>query len=270
MTERPAERDTAYGDDVDSADDDPEDVDEGRDAEHEFELVSEDDVEDTTLSLFEGDEGRLTLEQRKALVSLLRHRYLSAAHQPAEWRTLVDSQPLIRSRLNDLFLDLHVDVIHEIAFKRQAVPEGEGRFPKLLHDFAYTREETILLIFLRQRFRSERADGVDHVFVDRDDLLEQIANFRPSHATDRSGDTRKSENALESLRRAGILFKTPDEHRFQVSPVIEVLLPLPRLAELLDWLMGETPDAQNKTSPPGATDVPFEFASEPGLPEAST
>src|SRR5487761_501137 len=193
----------------------------------------------SSLSLFEGDEGGLTLEQRKALVSLLKHRYISAARQPAEWRTLLESQLPLKSRLNDLFLDLHIDRAHQVAFKRQATPEGEGRFPTLLHDIAYTREETILLVFLRQRFRSERAYGVDEVFIDREELLAQVGHFRPAHATDQFGDTRKSENALDSLRRAGILFKTADEHRFQVSPVIEVLLPLPRLAELLDWLLGE-------------------------------
>ena len=259
----------ARDDGVDRAGDEPE-ADDDLAPEHEanFEFAAEQDVEDGTLSLFEGDEGQLSLEQRKALVAILRRRYISAAHQPIEWRVLVDSQQLIRSRLNDMFLDLHLDLLHEVAFKRQAVAEGEGRFPMLLRDFAYTREETILLIFLRQRFRSERADGVDDVFIDRDDLLEQIMNFRPSHATDRSGDARKSENALESLRRAGILFKTPDEHRFQVSPVIEVLLPLPRLAELLDWLLGETPDSHVEPSAAVATNVPFEFDSEPASAEA--
>ncbi|MDQ2894567.1 MAG: DUF4194 domain-containing protein [Actinomycetota bacterium] len=200
------------------------------------------EVERTTLSLFEGDEGGLTLELRKTLVSLLKHRYISAAGQPAEWRALLESQVVLKSRLNDMFLDLHVDRARQVAFKRQATPEGEGRFPTLLHDIAYTREETILLVFLRQRFRSERADGIDNVFIDREELLAQVGHFRPSHATDQFGDIRRSENALDSLRRAGILFKTADEHRFQVSPVIEVLLPLPRLAELLDWLLGQNGD----------------------------
>lgn len=200
------------------------------------------EVERSTLSLFEGDEGGLTLEQRKTLVSLLKHRYISAARQPIEWRTLLESQVLLQSRLNDMFLDLHIDRARQVAFKRQATPEGEGRFPTLLHDIAYTREETILLVFLRQRFRSERADGIDDVFIDREELLAQVGHFRPAHATDQFGDIRKTENALDSLRRAGILFKTADEHRFQVAPVIEVLLPLPRLAELLDWLLGENGD----------------------------
>lgn len=201
--------------------------------------LADGDLESSSLSLFEGDEGGLTLDQRKALVSLLKHRYISGARLPTEWRTLVESEIVLRARLNDLFLDLHIDRSRQIAFKRQAVPEGEGRFPTLLHDFAYTREETILLVFLRQRFRSERADGADDVLIDREELLEQVAHFRPAHATDQAGDARKSENSIESLRRAGILLRTADEHRFMVSPVIEVLLPLPRLAELLDWLLGE-------------------------------
>jgi hypothetical protein len=218
-----------------------------------------DSDEESSLSLFDGDEGGMTLEQRKALVSILKHRYISAASQPAEWRALLESQLLIKSRLNDVFLDLHIDHTHEIAFKRQAHPEGEGRFPTLLHDIAYTREETILLVFLRQRFRSERADGVHDVFIDRDELLDQVEHFRPLHATDRSGDTRKSENALDSLRRAGILLKTADEHRLQISPVIEVLLPLPRLAELLDWVLGTNGSATDNEAVTSDVDTPGEL-----------
>ena len=109
----------------------------------------------------------------------------------------------------------------QIAFKRQAVPEGDGRFPTLLHDIAHTREETILLIFLRQRFRSERADGADAVLIDREELLDAVTRFRPPDANDRSGDARKVENAILSLQRSGILLRTADEQRLRVAPVIE-------------------------------------------------
>jgi hypothetical protein len=208
--------------------------------------ATEDTIEPTSLSLFEGDEGRLALDQRKTLVSLLKHRYICAARHPSEWRVLLDCEVLIKSRLNDMFLDLHVDRTRQVAFKRQAVPEGGGQpFPTLLYDPAYTREETIMLVFLRQRFRSEQAAGADDVLVDREELVSTVAHFRPGHATDQSGDDRRSENAVDSLRRSGILLKTSDPHRFRVSPVIEVLLPLPRLAELLQWLIannGESAD----------------------------
>jgi Domain of unknown function (DUF4194) len=200
--------------------------------------VEDADIEGRSLSLFEGDEGTLTYEQRCTLVFLLKHRYISAEQHPAEWRTLIGAQVQLRSRLNDLFLDLHIDAHAQIAFKRQAVPEGDGRFPTLLHDIAHTREETILLIFLRQRFRSERADGADAVLIDREELLDAVARFRPPDANDRSGDARKVENAVVSLQRAGILLRTGDEQRLRVAPVIEVILPLPRLQELLDTLLG--------------------------------
>lgn len=211
---------------------------------HDLDAAFEDDApaEDSSLSLFEGDEGALTMEQRRTLVALLKHRYLSAERNPGEWRTLLADLPLLKSRLNDLFLDLHIDHAYQVAFKRQAVPEIGPAFPTLLHDTAYTREETILLVILRQRFRSQRSDGNGVVLVDREGLLDEIAAFRPEHATDRSGDRRRAENALATLVKARILLRTNDPERFKVAPVIEVLLPLQRLNELAEWLTRATSD----------------------------
>jgi Domain of unknown function (DUF4194) len=205
----------------------------------------EDEIADSTsLSLFEGDEGRLTLEQRRTLVSLLKHRYISATLHASEWRALMDCELLMKSRLNDMFLELHIDRTRQIAFKRQAVPEGGARpFPTLLRDSAYSREETILLIFLRQRFRSEQSSGASDVLVDLEELFSAVTIFRPGHATDKAGDNRRTDNAIESLRRSGILLKTSDPQRLRVAPVIEILLPLPRLAELLQWLLAENGEA---------------------------
>ncbi|TFD23298.1 DUF4194 domain-containing protein [Cryobacterium sp. TMS1-13-1] len=197
------------------------------------------DSDPASLSLFEGDEGGLSVEQRRTLVLLLKHRYISSALQPAEWQTLLKSQSLLKSRLNDVFLDLHVDLHYEIAFKRQALAEGGERFPTLLHDVAYSREETILLVLLRQRFRSERANGLEIVLVDRDNLVDNVAHFRPERATDLSGDARKATAAVDSLAKARVLLKTSDPDRFRISAVIEVLLPVERLRELLEWLRAE-------------------------------
>jgi Domain of unknown function (DUF4194) len=236
-------------------------------------VVEDADVEGRSLSLFEGDEGSLTYEQRCALVFLLRHRYVSAEQHPAEWRTIIDAQVQLRSRLNDMFLDLHVDERAQVAFKRQAVPDSDGRFPTLLHDIAHTREETILLIFLRQRFRSERADGADAVIVDRQELLDAVTRFRPRDANDQSGDARRAGNAIESLQRSGILLRSADEQRLHVAPVIEVLLPLPRLHELLDTLLslnGATPagdpDEQDLAAGPGLPDAMASGGEDPGGP----
>lgn len=200
-----------------------------------------------SLSLFEGDEGRLGAAQRRTLVTLLRSRYLSRAAHPQEWRTLLESETLLRSRLNELFLELHIDHTYEVAYKRQAQPEEGGRFPTLLRDTAYTREETILLVFLRGRLRTERAGGAESVFVGRAEMLEYISQFRPAYATDRSGDARKAEKAVDNLIRSAILLKSDDPDRLRIAPVIEVLLSLERLGELLEWLQASNgemgPDA---------------------------
>lgn len=231
------------GDDIDEEADEADESDDADDPSGEypdddgFTHREDIDADPNSFSLFEGDEGGLTLAQRRTLVYLLKNRYLSAAGQPGEWRTLLESTSLLRSRLNDLFLDLHVDLHYEVAFKRQAVGEGGDRFPTLLHDVAYSREETILLVLLRQRFRSERANGHEVVIVDRDNLVLNVSQFRPEHATDRSGDARRAAGAVDSLVKARVLLKTSDPDRFRVAPVIEVLLPVERLTELLRWLV---------------------------------
>lgn len=199
----------------------------------------------SSLALFANDSGGLSMAQRRAFVCLLKNRFVSAIDHPVEWRVIRETPEPFKSRLNDMFLDLHLDTQHEVAFKRQAATDGGAReFPTLLHDTAHTREETILLTFLRMRFQSERASGHEDVTVERDEMLTHVASFRPAHATDRSGDATKASNAIDNLTKAKVLRKTNDSDRLRVSPVIAVLLPLPRLHELYEWLM-----AENGTAP---------------------
>ncbi|HZM74557.1 MAG TPA: DUF4194 domain-containing protein [Candidatus Limnocylindrales bacterium] len=198
----------------------------------------------SSVALFEGDDGGLELPQRRVLVALLKQRFITSQSHPKEWKTLTANPRPIRSRLNDLFLDLHLDTGREVAYKRQVVPEGGGRFPTLLHDTAWSREETILLVYLRTRSRSEEAAGTSRTYVDRQDMLEHVATLRPAHATDHAADGRRAINAIESLSRAGLLIGASTADRFEVSRAIDVLLPLERLQELLRWLK-----AQHTTDP---------------------
>jgi hypothetical protein len=209
-------------------------------------------------SLWDGDEGTLTEKQRDALVVLLKHEYISFDTYPHEFRTLVENPSPIRSMLNNLYLDLHLDAVREIAHKRPA--RGEGRkFRTILYDTAYNREETLLLVFLREQFRAEGAAGVTHVFVDSADMQEYVARFRPAHDTDESGGRRKVENAIASLKKAKLVTATvgsPD--RFQISRAIEALLPVERLNALLEALR-----AQNQAGAAGdASSTPGETATE--------
>jgi hypothetical protein len=218
------------------------------DASDEIAALDPDDPEreaTTSVSLFEGDEGGLEYAERRALVALLKQRFISARTHPHDWRALTENERVIRSRLNDLFLELQIDPVREVAWKRQAVSETGRKFPTLLYDAAWSREETVVLVHLRDRFRAATAAGEERVFVDREDVVEYVAGFRPTHATDVSGDEKRARNAVSSVNKAGLLIGSPTGHRFEISEAIESLLPLERLKELLVSLQQTNePDAE--------------------------
>lgn len=196
----------------------------------------EEAVDLVSVSLWEGDEGGLEYGQRRALVTLLKQRFISARTHPRDWQVLVEHERVLRSRLNDLFLDLQIDPVREVAWKRQAVSETGSRFPTLLYDAAWSREETIVLVHLRDRLRAGAAAGEARVFVDREDLVEYVASFRPAHATDEAGDEKRARNAVSGLAKAGLLIGDAADERYEISEAVEPLLPLELLSELLEAL----------------------------------
>lgn len=210
----------------------------------------------TSVALFEGDEGGLELDQRRALVVLLKQRFITGRTHPKEWRAVTRNPRPIRARLNDLFLDLHLDAEQEVAYKRQVNPEGAGRpFPTLLYDAPWGREDTVLLIYLRSRLRSEQAGGNNRVFVDRKDMVEFVEQHRPAHATDHSGDAKRAKNAIDALYKAGLLVGVSTADRFEISNALEVLLPIEKLQELLAWLRSAGTEDDHEQPAPDLDDA---------------
>jgi len=98
---------------------------------------------------------------------VLKRRYVSSERDPDVWRVVVENRALLEIRLNDMLLQFVVDRDYGVAYKRQAMPDAGATFPTLLHNVAYSREQTILMVHLRGVFRSVRSDGDEAVFVDR-------------------------------------------------------------------------------------------------------
>ena len=206
-----------------------------------------DDSDDGTLGedytgpepLFPGDVGQLSLEVRETLITLLKRRYVSADRHPTDWRIVLENEATLQTRLNDMFLELVIDRDYEVAYKRQALSGTGTKFATLLYDKEYNREETVLLVHLRRLIRSSQKAGDDRVFVDRGELVEEVANYRPASATNHVRDERAANNAVDSLLKNDILLRTPEADRYRVSPIIEVLLPVDRIKQLADWLKAE-------------------------------
>jgi hypothetical protein len=214
----------------------------------------------STHALFDGDEGGLELDQRRAMVVLLKNRFITPESHPREWRAIIAPGRLIEQRMNDLFLELVVNLEREVAYKRPITSDTGGRdFPTLLHDTAWQREETALLVFLRVRARTEQSRGEAHARVAEAELQEYLEENRPASATNRVADSGRTKRAIGTLKTAGLLVKTDEDGVFRISPAIESMLPATTLNDLLGWLTVRT-----------GTDSEFEFESESGLsPESN-
>jgi hypothetical protein len=197
---------------------------------------SDEPAEDESCCLFEGDLGQLAADARRALVVILKKRYVSAERDPDVWRILVENRIALETRLNDMFLQLVLDRDYGVAYKRQAVPDGGGTFPTLLHNAAYSREQTILMVHLRGVFRSGLSEGAEAVFVDSQELVDEVANYLPEGTTNKVDADRAAQRAVEGLYKSDILLQTPEPGRYRISPIIEVLLPVGRLQELAESL----------------------------------
>lgn len=202
--------------------------------------------------LFPGDIGTLGKTLREALVAILKRRYISADRHGDLWRVVIENEPMLQSRLNDLFLELVIDRDYRVAYKRQATSETGMKFPTLIYDKEWNREETILLVFLRRRIRSDQKAGDLGSFVDRRELVEEVRHFRSHEATNQSRDDTRANNAIDALVKSEVLLRTDVADRYRLSTIIEVLLPVSRVKALAAWLIDQNDPAT--PSPPAETD----------------
>jgi hypothetical protein len=200
------------------------------------ETVPQDSVWDESYTeddpgLWDGDKGTLDRGQRDAVVALMKKAFISSDDR-AEWVTLTRTPGPIAATLNNVYLKLVIDDRAEVAYTVPARTADEP-FKTLVRDAPNSREETLLLIFLREQYRSSTAGGQTSTFVDSIAMYDYVQRFRPASATDRVGDEKRVKNAIIALVSTGLLVKTRDEDRYRVHRAIEALLPLDRLNQLL-------------------------------------
>nr|WP_051274446.1 DUF4194 domain-containing protein [Cellulomonas sp. URHD0024] len=207
-----------------------------RDALHESEdgFIAPVAMEDDPAELFAGDRGTLGADVRRVLVRLLQRRFLLAERTPGLWTTLLENQPVIESRMHDLFVHLVVDHDRGLAYKRQ-VRSAEMDVPVLLRDEAYSRAETLVLVHLRTVFQRERGSGETSVRVDVEELEQTAMTYFDAQDTNVAGHQREIRAAVARLAKEGLI-EEESEGRYRVTPLVEIVLSNEQLVELRDWL----------------------------------
>ncbi|MGI6878127.1 DUF4194 domain-containing protein [Microbacterium sp. gxy059] len=196
-------------------------------------------MEDDPDACFAGDRGVLDPAVRRVLVRLLQRRFLLAERSREDWKVLLDSQQVIESRLHDLFVRLVVDVERGVAYKQQVRSE-EVDVPILLRDEAYTRAETLVLVYLRTVFQRESTAGEPAARVDVEEVEQTVLSYFSEADGDVARRQRAIRAALARLRQEGVVDEE-SEGRYRISPLVEIVLSADRLRELNDWLRAQTP-----------------------------
>lgn len=172
----------------------------------------------------------LPLAGRKALVTLLTHRFVSRARQQEAWAGLLAHEAEIRARLEEMFLVLVVDHDHEVAFKRQG---GEDDVPVLLRrEKPLSRDASLLMVFARREHAF--TDGLDEaVVISRDAVVEFVGRYHDDSGSDEVRARRRADAAIAALVARDLLSPEPDDPElFVVSPAIVPLMTADRLAHL--------------------------------------
>ncbi|HEY8721960.1 DUF4194 domain-containing protein [Pengzhenrongella sp.] len=171
--------------------------------------------------LFEGDEGLLPAEVRNTLARLLSTRFIDGVRNPAWWSRVQRHEDVLRSRLNDVYLELVVDRRREVAFTQQV--ELDQEVPVLLRkEKPLPLPAAILLLHLRQEYDRGAVEGRD-VVVDHADLLDHLEVWKNVDDQNPATFRKRCEAAITLVREKGILvLLTP--LRYRISGVIYALL----------------------------------------------
>jgi hypothetical protein len=166
---------------------------------------------------------RLPEPARRALVSLLLHRYISRTRHRVAWEGVLTSENDLRARLDEMYLDLVVDHEAEVAFKRQQ--EGDDIPRVLRREKALSRDASLVLIFLRREYAYvDPEDGP--VVVTRDQIAEFLRPYREDGDSDDARFSRRVDTAVSALVKPWQILE-PDpavDYLFTVSPVVVPLV----------------------------------------------
>ncbi len=194
-------------------------------------IVEVEENEEAASGEWRGDTGVLAMPARQALVALVKGPYLSGRQKPALWSALLADERAIRSRLHELFLDLVIDTVGEVAFVRNA-DVGETDAPRTVRTESLSFLDTAMLLVLREMLLSREAEG--RVIVGQDEVYERLRVYRPADHDEKLYSSRLNsswstmKNKLRVLHQAG----SAGEERVEISPVLRLIVDVEQVDQI--------------------------------------
>lgn len=178
-----------------------------------------DDFEGEARELAE-DTGELDPATRRVLLRLLRGPYLRADEHANLWAALVRNEPVVRSRLADLYLELVTDLDAGVAFVRNLDVEDA---PKVVRAHPLTVLDTVLVLFLRRTLLAGQGSST-RTFVGRDDIEDQLRGFQSLDGTNRKGFDDRITASINKMKNNSLLLSVSgDDDRWEISPVLALV-----------------------------------------------
>ncbi|MCP4513169.1 MAG: DUF4194 domain-containing protein, partial [Fuerstiella sp.] len=159
-------------------------------------FVAESSSDAPSGALFDGDTGTLSHNQRLAVAAVKKFPYVSPLSDRGAkyWPLVREHQAVVRSRLNDEFMDLFFSEELEVAYKMPASTSEDLETVSLLTQRRFSPEQTVLLVALRREQRQQLVGGADRtqVVVNVDDLMHAVEDLRPLTTADRAAAEKRT------------------------------------------------------------------------------
>lgn len=172
--------------------------------------------------LWPGDTGTLPAPVRAVLVRLVQGPYVSQVTTPNLWATLVVHQEVLRSRLADLYLELAVDLDHEIAFARNAVP-ADHTAPSLMRKVSLSFVDTALLLHLRHLLLKAAAAG-ERAYIGMDEITDNLSQYRAPGDQDLALFDKRVRAAVKRMVNYKILTGLEGDERYEIMPILGLIV----------------------------------------------
>lgn len=184
------------------------------------------------------ENGKLSPEARRALVSLLKHGVVLAAQKSKLFDAICRYQSAVRGHLSDVYLKLVLDEKTGVAFVAgldESDADDENETVSLITRRTLSLYDTLLLLVLRKHYQERESVGEQRIIIDIERIEASLTPFLPLTNSMKS-DRRKLIAALNKMLEKRLLTKVRGSNdRLEITPIIRYVVN----AEFLEKMLKE-------------------------------